>query len=730
MKAQRQRRAAFTLFEVALSLLVMATTVVIAMMSLPTVMRSHAQVRAQLVAATLAHEVLANARTRWDLRFASEGRLPEDRSYQEARGWGADLDSIHLYVSNRIKPVPQEIALRLDSDDELLRSHLAAGGRLYYQLASDEGTGSVRYQTTSTEAASRNIVFAIVGPPQQDAMRWLPQLRWPYYDYLPAPYQQGFADHNRPRQYFIEKNDSAKTARSDASKRGQGYDGAVLRALMARPGAAPAGIDNEAFYTAATSNDITPSSPDQPLDAPLPSTIEALFHGLASDHPGLFDALGKPGDTVEARLHQIFPPLPPDGTVVADPYAGDLFVAPELDDLVALYRADRDTDWDGSRYIATAHLLRYAAFQAGREAAPGRAVDAGNATERYQVERYRRLDDLARRWSRAIQLHHPYEMRLARDVTMPLFTDHPLLQLDLFAPPLADPASGSVRYQRHANWAWNFLVGEPIYAVRSESFSLETSPYTSTENPPIYPGPDALDWLALNPGLYPGLDPTDRRDAAPERIATDSARRNAWHLTNRFDAAERTRQFVAWSVDWMSYEDANDAISGPLDAALMPIQIHGNRFPLAQQAEGSQDGESLGGSHDPDKHNHFNVWHVGDLFSATPGMLNPELNTGLRAVGGGEEFADQTGDGNDDRQIMGGLWFGGDLINPRQQAYNAYAMAGTDITPFLGLHGALRTGNDEQLERGTVPPNVRLRATALLRINCYDPRGFVPRPGG
>jgi hypothetical protein len=88
-------------------------------------------------------------------------------------------------------------------------------------------------------------------------------------------------------------------------------------------------------------------------------------------------------------------------------------------------------------------------------------------------------------------------------------------------------------------------------------------------------------------------------------------------------------------------------------------------------------------------------------------MLNSPtgLVTGTAATGSG------SGGGNINLEIQNNPWSQAPDAGPSQQAESV----------FSGLYGADRNYN-LKLDRGPVPPSVRLRAVTVARFNFYDPR--------
>nr|MDA3963069.1 hypothetical protein [Planctomycetota bacterium] len=646
-------------------------------------LRTQQQARQEILAATLVPEILANARTDWGLRFGLEGRRPEDRAGQEARAWAADLDAVTLMHSNRFTALPEDIGWRLDSEEDEIAKILDSGGRLYY---------------VKDDNAFRTILFAFAGAPQLDAMKWLPQLRWPYYDLHPAPYQRGYADQHHVvtgladgsgnplcpdasythTQALIESsktnytNDDGLIHHKDYA--GIGHDGAVLVRLHQNINAAGDGTSYPNYLT------LSQELVDE-LDPANSDLLQPGFNDPTVLVPALRDVLTEIGMPLASDWGDYL-----EDTAAAHP--GSPAEHEEYLALRALYRSDRDNAaYRGLRYLATAHLLRYLAFAYGKAAAGtgDNWPTNGNATARTL---HSRADHLARHFSRTIQLFHPYEMRLPRDVAMPLFCDHPLLQQDVLGTPLADPNGIYTSASNHHNFAWDYLTSDTVakpdnngkFNIHSDSYSRFDAPFGNPE-------------VALV-----------NTDAGP-----DGSEHSRWTLTNRFDPKERCRMLVFFSVDWMSYRDFERTASAPADLSTNHYQLNLNDRSLSAAAP----------------HDWSNGWMMTDKLLV--GMVNGE---GAGALSNSGSQWDTDADGRNDAQGIFGLgWKPKPLLRRPARGTDLMGNNAQNNLPFLerltGKFGVDRNNNGE-LSQGHVEPQVRLRATTLLRTVVYDPRGFVP----
>jgi hypothetical protein len=193
---------------------------------------------------------------------------------------------------------------------------------------------------------------------------------------------------------------------------------------------------------------------------------------------------------------------------------------------------------------------------------------------------------------------------------------------------------------------------------------------------------------------------------------------NRFTLARRFEPADRTRQIVFWAVDWQSYEDFETAPSAPVDASRYPKRSpHGSNL--------------SGNAAKPDILMQNAAFHDRHQFSArnpekTLAFIAPTLNepSGTELLIGGNDsmWAD---DKRPDLGISNSNHPNAPMVFSGQY--------GADRN-FNGTRTDLDTGNSDparhndiikiygKLDRGPVPKSVRMRATLIGRFNYYDPR--------
>ncbi len=181
-------RSAFSLFEVAISLAIVALSVTSVLLLFPMGVKTQQQARFRLYAAAKAQEMVesfaashntnpnidAEAMQAWDVPVGYRATHPD----LEARL------STHLFG---IMPLPMAIARRLDSDNDEIQKILDEGGYLYYsQPQATTNLDPTAYRTAPPNEAQK-LVFAVAGYAQNNALFSFPWKAWPYYAPYPSP---------------------------------------------------------------------------------------------------------------------------------------------------------------------------------------------------------------------------------------------------------------------------------------------------------------------------------------------------------------------------------------------------------------------------------------------------------------------------------------------------------------------------------------------------------------
>ncbi|MBA3684595.1 MAG: hypothetical protein H0W72_05070 [Planctomycetes bacterium] len=169
-----------TLFEVGISLLIVSVTVITVLMLFPVGLKAEQESRYRIVAAAQAQKLVQGMLERQQhVTFASEGAEEGDQPYTSPTVLAPDLDGginlrrggIDWATWSGFAPLPPEILARIDSDHDELARIAAGGGPVFYAF---------------NDSPDMKLVFAVSGHPQQNALLYHPQIKWPYHDFYPS----------------------------------------------------------------------------------------------------------------------------------------------------------------------------------------------------------------------------------------------------------------------------------------------------------------------------------------------------------------------------------------------------------------------------------------------------------------------------------------------------------------------------------------------------------------
>ena len=284
--------------------------------------------------------------------------------------------------------------------------------------------------------------------------------------------------------------------------------------------------------------------------------------------------------------------------------------------------------------------------------------------------------ELAMRMAMLYAASQPYDWGAPRPSQRALFTDNPLLEYDLIGNGLGNPKVGQISGAAAGvnGSQWRPIPARTLNNVgRSASFP----------NNPIIPS------------------------------ATWGDPRN-FTLTKQFEPVERCRELIFWSVDWMSYVDAETA-PNILDASRIPFAAP-IIVPTVPALASFANTNSM----------RLDYWRSRSQFVVNS-FLNPEMDRAFS----GSVAAFPTGSHWPIRNVTGAAaeWNGqNDDLNGVKLGVNINAGEIWWATSYLrsgevlySRFGADRNGN-RTLDRGPVPKSTRLRATLLARYHFYDPR--------
>jgi hypothetical protein len=178
-----QARAAMTLFEVGVSLLVVSVSITTVLLLFPVGLKAQQESRFRIVAASHAQMLVTSHLNRQNhLHFGTEGAQVHDRPYTNSTSRAPDLDNgMTIGRFSNFAPMPPAILERIDSDGDELARLVAEGSTAFYAVE-----GAEEFYTVEGKSEGR-LIFALSGYPQQNALVYHPQMKWPYHDYYPSP---------------------------------------------------------------------------------------------------------------------------------------------------------------------------------------------------------------------------------------------------------------------------------------------------------------------------------------------------------------------------------------------------------------------------------------------------------------------------------------------------------------------------------------------------------------
>jgi hypothetical protein len=189
----RSGRRAFTLFEVAISLLILSAAVLSLLLVFPVGIKAQQNARFQIYANSKVLEMITTfsnpSHLWWDVE--EEAEKPGQCMLQNMIA--VDFDRQMTAADIGLLPLPNDIARRIDSADDEITRIIDNGGRLYYIRAAAYETGfdnrGQDWWGSGTPLEAQSLLFGVVGHAQQNALPSHPCIAWPYYDFWPAPPQ-------------------------------------------------------------------------------------------------------------------------------------------------------------------------------------------------------------------------------------------------------------------------------------------------------------------------------------------------------------------------------------------------------------------------------------------------------------------------------------------------------------------------------------------------------------
>ncbi len=750
-----QIRRGFTLFEVSISLVLVAFGVISVMTLFPIGIKAEQMARMRIFAAVKAEEILDSFATlpkdnpgidveapfAWEVSVAHRPLVP-------------DLEARMLSSRNGVMSVPMDIVRRLESENDEIQKVIQQGGHLYYSKAT--GTSGFQesaegFRNSPKDPLTQRVVFAVLGSAQNNAVSILPQKAWPYYNAYPSPPSYGmvggYANHVtknfglgheilRKQIYFRDaeqpsnppdSTDVSFMETNDPSNYGDGesYFGPDWRDYAFALWEGTDGI-NGTFSTvngipqfnSLSSDEIPTGSLDRDIRLvftngyrPYLATPLHAYNGTIglSDktefmppNPQYYKTLAGAKRYLQAALW--YCKRPGYGNAVIDPSYYDPTVSLSSS-AIAVSRAKDQADIFRSvpeknkwKYVQALRFLAHAAScltgYPETSAASGLLIPSVDfpfaskdrltipttLTTQITLDQNKVIyyHELSMRMAMIYAASQPYDWGAPRPSQRALFTDNPLLEYDLISTSI-NPNFGQISGAATGvtGRQWRPIPARPIANIgRSASFPNTAIPSATWGDPKNFT------------------------------------------LTKQFEPAERCRELVFWSVDWLSYVDAETAPS-ILEASRIPFGAPINVPAIS--SFNSTDSRRL------------DYWYSRSQFINS--FLNPEMdrafnrdvsayptgfNWPIRNVAGAGDWNGQNNGRNINGQIddFDGVRVGVNINAGESLERVSYLQSGKVL---YSNFGADRNGN-RTLDRGVVQQSTRLRATLLARYNFYDPR--------
>jgi hypothetical protein len=652
---QTSRTSGFTLFEVAISLAIASFGVVSVLVLFPVGIQAEQMSRMRVYAGVKAEEIVEEFANSSTTSPSIETEAPD--SWEVPSGYRVmtpDLESRISAPRYGIMPVPSVIAQRLDSDNDEIQTILSQGGNLYYSQAQEtsglEDTTESQNATLPTDNQTQKLVFAVTGYAQNNNVPYLAWKDWPYYEPYPSP-----PGHGEKEGYGYSwtgpaiapdhlTSDAVSFVYSGGSYpayinlwEGVGANGPDSTSTNGNGGT----IDGDISTVFTGGYHVYELGGNNQSAGAMSYLQAALWYCAKKGVPASIYAPA-PGFTLSTQVASAMSSFNNAGTV------------PELQkwSWVQSFRFLAHASACMTRWYTLAQLGGQPSGAGGVPVPsftfppPASGMPSPAITLTHDLIVY--YHELSMSMVMLYAASQPYDWGAPRPTQRAIMTDYPLIEYDLLSPVLSGTISGSTTIAQQ----WRPLPAHAIGNI-GRSYSFPDTP----------------------------IDPTNTRFST----ATSN-----FSLAKPFQAAERCRQLVFWSVDWQSYQDVETAPSAPIDASKYLFSSPKNNSAGQPISFDSRMSACLW----PD-HHIFQFRNPEKIIVYTnagvPNMLTGSDVSAMRILSG-------DGEGND-----------------------KYDGTTNSISKFLGLWGADRNFNGK-LDRGPIPPSIRLRALLVSRYNYYDPR--------
>lgn len=584
-------RHGFTLFEVAVSMAILAIGLTVMLTLIPLGLRTQEQARSRMLAAIQVNNMIDSFGNLGLVHRSSAGvtdgknPLGEPHSTAMQRPWLTHLSrrSTSFDLEDRVSslwggmaPVPMAIARRLDSPNGEIASILDQGGYIYYTKPGTTGGFPDHVLQThylDPPAETGKLVFGVVGFAQQNAAPVMPVKQWPWYSDIWAPPQVW--------QYVRHANDPAYVKAAYAKQLvllhrngGGGWltvaspeaDEDMSTLSLTTLANARLFLATAAWYIKELDSEPQTGNAGTALNDILTSPEIRAYVGddISNTLRSRIDAIIGDGDPSKPQNQMV-------GAYVTAlrmlALAGNIWVR-------AKGGADLTTTTTGETVPAS--TINGAYWGSWLSTAPFTNTQSPPVLVKLDTARY--WTEAAMHATMRYAASYPYDWSTTRPSQRPIMMDVPLLQYDLFpsgsykatttpdgrnfldatfdqgplrANPAAVLAADRVSRAEHArSGSYQLLEGKlmnPLQTANAWQHRMLV-PTATSAGIKVYMGTNRL-YEPINPDTIPWGDPQH------------------FNLTAPFHPTERCRQIVAWSVDWQSYEDFESAPSAPVDSS-------------------------------------------------------------------------------------------------------------------------------------------------------------------
>ncbi len=743
------RRSGFTLFEVSISLLIVAVGVISIVVLIPAGLKHLTAQRFKIYAAAVANQLI-------DV-YAHGDASQVFIDHEAPRAWDIPIDrrvnapDLEMRLSNQrygLMPIPTDLAKRLDSDGDEMKQIVDRGGYLYYVQPNVANSWREDIIPVQPPNDLQRLVVGVVGDAQHNASFSFPMKRWPYYAVVPGPPLH--AAHVKNTGWSASDPSAVSTqpdVKSDQDNMPALWlatHGTFCWQTAADPDPKLKELFN-AFWDYLWWGGVNKNIPTTFREEEEQNPVPAVKYYTADpiEYARRYDIRKKLGRFIRTALEYA------QATGLSQSDIQTILTTPPP---MAYPYTSTDPAIAGRRVLAISYLssalmclTRWHNLEEVREPgidAPSLRTGAGVPLDTFYeiVLPYSGLPSITHdhitnlvRNGRYLYYRfcaaNPYNWGVPRAIEHANMMDYPLLELDLFR----EPASGSI-------WGLGSGMDNPLRggAQAYQWKYMAPTPITSLSGGAGLPfGPNMT---------YPisSLPAPDLNAAAAVMSENGPQAGAVSHFTimNQFDASERCRELVFWVVDWQAYEDSETAPSAAVDASRYPKAAPGGLKPMTAGRDWTT---SLGPTTD------FNdlMWGFTDGWGDSTGLeqtmrfggglqlhralvgsyvhayRNPEKNlmftSSVASLASGTNIADRK-----IRDIDRNANLTDNAARQNQNTPPDYGPPTAAESPkppaiFTGSFGADRNGNDV-LDRGPVPRSVRMRGITVARYNFYDTR--------